>query len=69
MGHATGEIELQGKVLVIRRIHLRLELTARAEHHAIAQRVLGFFADACPVYVTLKPAIAITTELALIPET
>jgi uncharacterized OsmC-like protein len=28
-----------------------------------AERVHGFFADRCPVYRTLRAAIAITTEL------
>jgi uncharacterized OsmC-like protein len=51
-------------VLVIRRIHVVLELTGRAEQRETAERVHGFFADACPLYRTLRGAIAITTELA-----
>ena len=31
----------------------------------LAGRVRGFFADRCPIYRTLKSAIAITTELVL----
>jgi uncharacterized OsmC-like protein len=57
-------VELDGKVLVIRRIHVRLQLRAGEEHRATAERVHGFFADNCPLYRTLKSAIAITTELA-----
>ena len=57
-------MELDGKVLVIRRIHVRLQLRAGEEHRATAERVHGFFADNCPLYRTLKSAIAITTELA-----
>lgn len=64
MGRATGEVELEDGVLVIRRIHVRLELRGPAEHRATAERVHGFFANACPLYRTLRPAIAITTELA-----
>ena len=67
MGKATGEVELDGKVLVIRRIHVRLQLRAAEEHRAAAERVHGFFADNCPLYRTLKSAIAITTELAFEP--
>jgi hypothetical protein len=52
-------------VLVLRRIHVRLELRATAEHRETAERVHGAFADACPLYRSLKPAIAITTELVL----
>ena len=62
-GEAVGEIEKDEVVLVIRRIHVRLLLRASAEHHATAERVHGMFHDRCPVYRTLKPAIAITTEL------
>jgi hypothetical protein len=66
VGRATGEVELEDKVLVLRRIHVRLELAAASDHHGVAERVHGFFAMSCPLYRTLKPAIAITTELALI---
>jgi uncharacterized OsmC-like protein len=50
-------------VLVIRRIHVVLTLKAEESDREVANRVYGFFADRCPVYRTLKPAIAITTEL------
>jgi uncharacterized OsmC-like protein len=65
VGEATGEVELEGKVLVLRRVHVRLVLRAAPEHRETAERVHGFFADACPLYRSLKPAIAITTELVL----
>ena len=68
MSEATGEIELEDNVLVIRRIHVRLALKAPESHWETARRVHGFFADKCPVYRSLKAAIAITTELALAPE-
>ena len=58
-----GEIETQNGVLVIRRIHVRLKLQASPGHQPTATRVHGIFADHCPVYLTLKSAIAITTEL------
>ncbi len=64
MARATGEVELEGKVLVLRRIHVRLELRAAAEHREAAERVHGFFADSCPLYRSLRAAIGITTELA-----
>jgi len=60
---AVGEVELEDQVLVIRRIHVVLTLKAEESHRETASRVHGFFADKCPVYRTLKPAIAITTEL------
>jgi uncharacterized OsmC-like protein len=63
VGQAVGEIELEGSVLVIRRIHVRLRLKADEAHRETANRVHGIFADKCPVYRSLKAAIAMTTEL------
>ncbi len=63
MARVTGELELEDKVLVLRRIHVRLDLNAAPEHRATAERVHGFFAMSCPVYRSLRGAIAITTEL------
>ena len=63
MGEAVGEIELEGNVLVIRRIHVRLRLKAAEAHRETANRVHGIFADKCPVYRSLRAAIAMTTEL------
>ncbi len=50
-------------MLVLRRIHVKLELRVGAEHLETAQRVHGLFADACPLYRSLKGAVGITTEL------
>jgi uncharacterized OsmC-like protein len=54
-------------VLVIRRIHVRLRLKANEDQRATAERVHGMYADRCPVYRSLKAAIAITTELVFEP--
>ncbi len=51
-------------MLVIRRIHVKLSLIAEEAHREVAQRVHGFFAGNCPIYRSLHPQIAITTELA-----
>jgi uncharacterized OsmC-like protein len=61
---ATGEVETEDQVLMIRRIHVVLRLKAAPEQRETAERVHGMFADRCPVYRTLRPAIEITTELA-----
>jgi uncharacterized OsmC-like protein len=53
-------------VLVLRRIHVRLELRAAPEHHETAERVHGFYADSCPLYRSLGAAIGITTELVIV---
>jgi len=65
VSEATGEVELEENVLVIRRIHVRLQLKTEESNWDTARRVHGFFAEKCPVYRTLRSAIAITTELIL----
>jgi uncharacterized OsmC-like protein len=50
-------------VLIIRRIHTRLKLKCAPEQRDTAERVHGFYADKCPVYRSLRAAIAITTEV------
>jgi uncharacterized OsmC-like protein len=67
VARVVGEVELEEKILVVRRIHVKLELKAAADHREVAERVHGFFAMSCPLYRTLRSAIAITTELVLIP--
>jgi uncharacterized OsmC-like protein len=68
VSETVGELELEDNVLVIRRIHTHLKLKAGESDRETAMRVHGFFADGCPVYRTLKSAIAITTELSIEPE-
>jgi len=63
----VGEVELEDKVLVIRRIHVLFELRAAPEHRETAERVHGFFAMSCPLYRSLRAAVEITTELAILP--
>jgi organic hydroperoxide reductase OsmC/OhrA len=63
VGHATGEVELEGSVLVIKRIHVRMELRAPETQREAAERAHGVYADSCPVYRSVKAAIAVTTEL------
>jgi uncharacterized OsmC-like protein len=48
---------------VIRRIHVRMNLKAAAADRETAERVHGIYQDRCPVYRSLRAAIAITTEL------
>ncbi len=42
-------------------------LRAAPEHRETAERVHGCFADSCPLYRSLKSAVAITTELTFLP--
>ena len=64
MGHARGEVELEGKVLVIKRIHVTYTGLEVDEGDAEkVQRVLAVHADGCPVARSVKGAIEITTRL------
>lgn len=65
VGEAVGEVETEDGVMVLRRIHVRLRLKVGAEHEEAVRRVHGFFAQACPVYRSLRAALAITTEAVL----
>ncbi|WP_082374295.1 OsmC family protein [Ardenticatena maritima] len=67
VSECVGEIEKDGNVLVVRRIHVRYTLKAAPEHHATAERVHGFHADYCPVARTIRNCVQITTELHIEP--
>ena len=56
-------MELDGKVLVIRRIHVHYHLKIVPDKREVAKRVLGFHADFCPVARTIGGCVAITTSL------
>ncbi|SEL47456.1 OsmC-like protein [Blastococcus sp. DSM 46786] len=64
MGHARGEVELDGKVLVIRRIAVTYRgLSVADEDAEKVERVLAVHAKSCPVARSLEGAIEITTQL------
>jgi uncharacterized OsmC-like protein len=67
VAHVTGEVELEENVLVIRRIHVRFTLRADPAWREAAERAHGVFATSCPLYRSLRAAIAITSELELLP--
>jgi len=58
-----GDVEKDGNVLVIKRIHVTYHLKIADEHRNTAERVLGFHANYCPVARSIKDSIDITTEL------
>ena len=60
----VGEIEVERKVLVIKRIKQTFHLTAESDRETI-ERVLEVYADSCPVAATVKGSIEITSELNL----
>ncbi len=64
VGHARGEVELESKVLVLKRIRVTYTgLTVADDDRAKVQRVLAAHADGCPVARSLRGAVEITTEL------
>ncbi len=64
MGQARGEVELESKVLVLKRVRMTYRgLTVVEEDRAKVERVLAVHAEGCPVARSLRGAVEITTEL------
>ena len=69
MSEAVGEVELDGNVLVIRRIHVAMQLVASEESRSTVERVHGIYAMRCPLYRTLHDAIQLTSSFELVAPT
>lgn len=65
MTEARGEVERDGKVLVIKRIHADYHLKLDRAQRETAQRVHDMHAEFCPVARTLKGCVQVTTQLHL----
>jgi len=64
VGQARGEVELESKVLVLKRVRMTYRgLTVVEEDRAKVERVLAVHAEGCPVARSLRGAVEITTEL------
>ncbi len=64
MGHARGEVELEGKVLVLKRIEVTYTGLSFEEHEREkVDRVVAVHPEGCPVARSLKGAVEITTRL------
>ena len=64
-----GEVESgEDGVLVIRRIHVAFTLKASENAAETVDRVHGFFAEKCPVFRSLRPAIQITSSYRIVSE-
>ena len=63
---AVGEIERDGTVLVVARVHItyRLAVDADADRAAV-ERAYSHHPTRCPVYRSIHPQITVTTELDL----
>jgi hypothetical protein len=66
VAEVIGEVEAEEGVLVIRRIHVDMQLVAPAEARETVDRVHGIYAMNCPLYRTLHKAIQLTSSYALI---
>jgi uncharacterized OsmC-like protein len=61
----VGEIEVESKVLVIKRIKQIFHLTADEGDRETIERVLEVYADSCPVAASIKGSIKVSSELDL----
>ena len=62
----TGEVETEGGVLVIRRIHVAAQLMATEANRETVDRVHGFYAMNCPLYRTLHSAITLSSAVEIV---
>ena len=58
-------MEVEERVLVIKRIRVRYRLRLRPDQREAAERAHGAHQDHCPVARTLRGAVEIETELEL----
>jgi organic hydroperoxide reductase OsmC/OhrA len=69
VGEVRGDVESDPDgVLIVRRIHVEMVLRAPEEKRETAERVLGIYANSCPLYRTTKGCIDLTSSLTFIPE-
>ncbi|HVB58335.1 MAG: OsmC family protein [Candidatus Acidiferrales bacterium] len=67
VANVTGEVESEEGVLVIRRIHVAMELAAPEQVRETVERVHEMYAMHCPLYRTLHTAIQLTSSFVLVP--
>jgi uncharacterized OsmC-like protein len=66
ISEVTGEIELDGNVLVIRRIRVKYKLRAPASQREVIERVHSIHAERCPVARSIRGAIDVETSYELV---
>lgn len=65
----TGDVEkAQDGVLVIKRIHVLHTLKSAAANRETAERVHRVYAERCPLYRSVKDAIAVSSDLSFVAE-
>jgi organic hydroperoxide reductase OsmC/OhrA len=63
VGEVTGDIEKDGGVLVLRRVHVTYKLRVPDDARETAERVHEMHADGCPVARSIKGAIEVSTNV------
>ena len=66
VAEVTGEVETEEGVLVIRRIHVAMQLVTPEESRDTVERVHGIYAMRCPLYRTLHKAIQLSSSCTLV---
>lgn len=66
VSEVAGEVELEGKVLVLRRIHVLHKLRAPEDMREVVERVHAVHADFCPVARSIKGAIEVHRTFELV---
>jgi uncharacterized OsmC-like protein len=61
----VGEVETDGKVLVVKRINVTFHLAADEKDRETIERVVNVYADGCPIARSIKNSIEIMSELDL----
>jgi uncharacterized OsmC-like protein len=65
----TGDVEkTDDGVLVIKRIHVQHTLKSAESNRETAERVHRVYAERCPLYRSVKDAIAVTSDLSFVPD-
>jgi uncharacterized OsmC-like protein len=63
---ATGEVETEEGVMVIRRIHVAMRLVGSDDVRDTVGRVHSIYAMRCPLYRTLHNAITLSSSFELV---
>jgi hypothetical protein len=66
VAEVTGEVETEEGVLVIRRLHVFMQLVASEECREVVERVHKIYAMHCPLYRTLHTAIQLSSSYTLV---
>jgi hypothetical protein len=62
---ARGEVEVDEKVLVLRRIHVDFSLRGAVGQEPEARRAHEYYMPRCPIYRSIRAAIDVTSDLHL----